>query len=202
MGDFLQKVYATVAILQSRLPPSAALERETLSRLKNHAANCRDLLDAIQDFLCPIHLSREPVDLCQLVAELAEAFRPRCPQIAVAAPQASIPLFGDPERLRQVGRILVENAVEAGSAGLMLQVGTDAAGATAVWECEDLGPGMNPEIENRIFEPFFTTRAGHAGLGLPLARKIVELHDGNINACNSDRSGFKVTITIPTAQDK
>src|SRR5262249_61520139 len=63
VGDFLQKLYASVAILQSRLPPEWDLERDILARLHHRAEQCKELLDAVQDFLCPIYLNPQRIDL-------------------------------------------------------------------------------------------------------------------------------------------
>ena len=61
----------------------------------------------------------------------------------------------------------------------------------------DHGPGVPADLTSRLFSPFFTTRAGHAGLGLALARKVVLLHGGRITADNLPEGGFRATVILP-----
>src|SRR5689334_5882932 len=83
MGDFLQKVYATVAILKTRLPTDAEMEHGLLARLRARAEVCRDVLDAAHDFVCPILLDCGPVDLAELARRLAATARQRYPQLQI-----------------------------------------------------------------------------------------------------------------------
>ena len=71
-------------------------------------------------------------------------------------------------------------------------------------EVADSGPGVPAELEGRIFEPFFTTRAKGTGLGLPIARQIVEAHGGRITAANlagpdGGVAGARFEVTLPLA---
>src|SRR5207248_589699 len=68
VGDLLQAVYSTVAILQDRLAAGSDLERRLLGDLKARAEGCRQELDAIVDLVCPLTLSLTPVDLGQLAS--------------------------------------------------------------------------------------------------------------------------------------
>src|SRR5260370_23184116 len=68
MGDLLQKVYASIAILKDRLPPEREMERGVLNRLWSRSETCRRNLDAAHDFICPMSLDYQPVDLAQIAA--------------------------------------------------------------------------------------------------------------------------------------
>jgi signal transduction histidine kinase len=66
-----------------------------------------------------------------------------------------------------------------------------------VIQIRDTGPGIPEEIREQIFEPFFTTKARGGGLGLPIARRTVELHGGSLSLdCPAD-GGTVVTMTLP-----
>src|ERR1700736_5093178 len=84
VGDFLQKVYASVAILQARLPADWDQERQVLARLRARAEGCRNLVDDVQDFLSPLSLACEPVDLSRIAQSLITAFGPRYPQLEIS----------------------------------------------------------------------------------------------------------------------
>src|SRR4051812_23192703 len=85
LGDFLQKVYASVAILQARLPAEMTVEREVLTRLKAGAEGCKRLVDAVQDFLSPVTLSTETVDLAEVARNLTAVARGRHPKLEIVA---------------------------------------------------------------------------------------------------------------------
>ena len=61
----------------------------------------------------------------------------------------------------------------------------------------DRGPGVEPALLGRIFDPYFSTHDSGTGLGLPIARRIVEEHGGAIHAHNRAGGGLEVAITIP-----
>ncbi|HYH97832.1 MASE1 domain-containing protein [Hyalangium sp.] len=63
----------------------------------------------------------------------------------------------------------------------------------------DSGQGMTPEIQKRIFEPFFTTRATGTGLGLPIVRRIVEGHSGEVEVSSTEGQGTTFTVRLPCA---
>lgn len=201
IGDFLQEVYACVAILQNRLPHDMVSERDVLARLRQRAGACRALLDAVQDLLCPLTLACEVVDLAGLAERLLALARSQHPDVEIVAvanarPTATI----DPQRVAQVGQMLLTNACEFGARRVTLCTATDPGTGEPIWSVTDDGPGIRPELADRLFEPFFTTLAGHAGLGLPLARKLAELHGGRLTAANLPAGGFEATVRFPIGE--
>jgi PAS domain S-box-containing protein len=120
-----------------------------------------------------------------------------------------LPLNLDKSRMEQVFLNLFLNAIDAMPGGGQIKVSTyneeivekkvsHRAGETAVIaEIEDTGTGIPADIIDKIFDPFFTTKRdkGGTGLGLPIVRNIVEMHDGEIKIENIiDRSGVRVTV--------
>jgi signal transduction histidine kinase len=196
LGDFLQKVYASVAILEARLPLEWRTEREVLNRLRDRAEACRELLDEIQDFLCPLTLNRQQVDLAALAAQLTEAACPRYPhlQLRVQAEEPTI-VSADPERMAQVGDRLLANACQAARGQVAFETKTDSGDVQ--WCIRDDGPGISSEVSARLFRPFCSTRPGHVGLGLALAQKLVLLHGGRINIANDPDGGCRCQVWLP-----
>lgn len=198
IGDFLQKVYATVAILQKRLPAECVQERELLRRLRSRAEVCKEQIDAIQDFLCPIHLALEPANLSQIAARAVNSLRPRFPQLDLQVDgDAEVFATGDPPRLARIGCLLLMNACEAAARHVRMTSRQEPGTGDAVWTITDDGPGVSTEVSEQIFQPFFTSRAGHVGLGLTVVQKLVLLHGGQVHAENLPGQGFQVTIRLP-----
>jgi signal transduction histidine kinase len=201
MGDFLQKVYASVAILESRLPAGAKLERDLLARLRGRAESCKQFLDAVQDFLSPLNLDRDPIDLGQLARQLVETARRQYPNLDIVA-ESNGPAFiaADVERMLQVGEALLTNACEAARCRVVFRTDGDPAGQQIEWTIRDDGPGIAPHLKGYLFRPFFTTRPGHPGLGLALAQKLVSLHGGRLTVANLPQGGFCAQVFLPISE--
>jgi signal transduction histidine kinase len=109
---------------------------------------------------------------------------------------------GDPVQIQQVVAHLVENAINAMSAGgkLDVQLGTVEGDALRL-RIADTGKGIPATIRERIFDPFFTTKgqAGQVGLGLSVSHSIVEAHHGRIVVESEEGMGAAVTVLLPAA---
>jgi signal transduction histidine kinase len=110
----------------------------------------------------------------------------------------SLPLAQvDRERMEQALTNLVLNAVEAMLTGGTLSLGLAASDRWLTITVSDTGPGIPPEIQRRIFEPFFTTKARGTGLGLAVARRVIEEHGGTITLVSETGKGATFTIKLP-----
>jgi signal transduction histidine kinase len=112
----------------------------------------------------------------------------------------------DPERLGQALASLMENAVHALTAAnwqppegrqRCIAVRTELTEDKVRVTVADNGCGIPPENLSRIFEPLFTTKNFGVGLGLPLAKQIVEFHGGTIAVASAPGEGSTFTITLP-----
>ncbi|TMQ31030.1 MAG: hypothetical protein E6K70_23355 [Planctomycetota bacterium] len=105
MGDLLQTIYATVAILQKRLPAELELERRVLADLRKRAEGCKQLIDAVHDFIQPLELAPELTDLADLAETLVAAARERVPSLLIEPrPQPVEPALVDGSRLHHGSR--------------------------------------------------------------------------------------------------
>jgi two-component system sensor histidine kinase HydH len=92
---------------------------------------------------------------------------------------------------------LLANAAAAAPAGGEVVVRARATNGTVELAVADDGPGIAPDLRARVFEPVFTTRADGTGLGLAVARQIVEAHGGRIEVGDEPGGGACVSITLP-----
>jgi signal transduction histidine kinase len=162
--------------------------------------------DAMADAL-DISVRQEPVDLAALAAEVVEANRPlaeRKDQALGFAGGEEIALVADPDRLREALDNLVSNAIKYTPRGGRIRVLVSASEARARIAVEDSGPGLSPEDTDRLFARFQrlsakpTAGESSTGLGLSIAKRIVDLHGGTILVDNdSADGGARFTIVLP-----
>jgi two-component system, OmpR family, sensor kinase len=168
------------------------------ARLRAASEAARELLRTSQDLLAVarggLERTLEPrlLDLREVVARIAAEY----PGIEVQAAEAA-QVVGDPERLMQVVRNVVRNAVQAagGNAGVRVVVRGDAD--AYVVEVHDDGPGMSPEARARAFERGFSGGRG-AGVGLAVARSLTEGHGGSLAVASSTPEGTVMAIRLPS----
>jgi len=154
-------------------------------------------------FARPLRLELKPVAVDELFDGALQLAAPDLTreQVQVARPVPTAPLRvrADVDLVRQVLVGLLVNAVEAvGQHGAITLDARDDDGVVAI-EVADSGPGVPAELRTRIFEPFFTTRAKGTGLGLPIARQIVEAHGGKLEVGERRGGGARFVVRLPAA---
>src|SRR5690606_13236282 len=138
-------------------------------------------------------IRRGDVDPAALLRDAAASIE--TDRIRVDAERAPSTWRLDGERMRQVLTNLLENAVQAGDGEVVAAVAR--VGGLLVFEVRDRGEGIPAEELGRIFEPFYTRRLHGTGLGLAVARRLVELHGGTIIADNVPGGGALFRVTVP-----
>jgi two-component system, OmpR family, sensor histidine kinase ChvG len=149
------------------------------------------------------------VDLDALLKEAAEGFRRRADsavEIVLHTPGGPVPVRGRPERLHQVFENLLDNARSFSPTGGTVIVTLERRNGTATVRIDDQGPGIPETHLDRIFDRFFTyrpgephARDGHTGLGLAIAKAIVEGYGGAIRAVNRGEGGARFEVVLPGA---
>lgn len=120
-----------------------------------------------------------------------------------SAADRDMQIYVDPDRIRQVLVNLIGNAVKFTPVGGRVTVSLSLDMNRAVIRVSDTGPGVDPKDLERIFDPFHRVEKsgnpalGGSGLGLHIARVIVEMHKGEIAAAQNDDGGLEVTVRLP-----
>jgi len=111
------------------------------------------------------------------------------------------PVRADPDLVCQVLLGLLSNATAALGPGGEIALEAQRADGAVELSVADSGPGVAPELRQRVFEPFFTTRPRGTGLGLAVARQIVEAHGGRIEVGERAGGGARFVIRLPAASE-
>jgi len=170
------------------------------------------------EYAKPLHLKSRSVNLSVLVQEALQEVRAGWPgsrvKVVQTLPEESLEVLADGFQLRQVFHNLVANAFDAmGGAGtLEVSLGLEASDRGswfgsgpadpepprfAVVRIKDSGRGITPEVRERLFFPFFTTKPGGSGIGLAVAKKIIDSHRGVIDVESDPGAGATFSVKLP-----
>ena len=151
-------------------------------------------------------MAERSVDLGELVTASAQAMRPLAGDRKVALDVEVAPgleVRGNPDQLRQLVVILVDNALRYTREGGRVRVDAQRVDGAAVVAVSDTGIGIDPDALEHVFQRFYRaddarTRAfGGAGLGLSIAEQLVTGHGGRISAESTPGRGSTFTVSLP-----
>jgi two-component system sensor histidine kinase HydH len=120
-------------------------------------------------------------------------------RVYLHAEKAPVTWHLDETKMRQVLSNLLANALQASPEGSTVDVFLSVEGKALRIVVEDSGEGIPEDALDSIFVPFVTTRLHGTGLGLPVARRLVELHGGTLVATNRQEGGARFVMTLPNA---
>jgi two-component system nitrogen regulation sensor histidine kinase NtrY len=160
----------------------------------------RSIASEFSTYSAILQIDPKPGDLTAAITELTEGYRTAPPPGVRVGLETDgpIPARFDAKLLGRAVRNLLENALRAAAAGggeVLVRIEKENSHARIA--VTDNGPGVRPENLPRIFDPYFSTHDTGTGLGLPIARRVVEEHGGHITARNRTEGGLEVVITLP-----
>ncbi|MCW2987347.1 MAG: hypothetical protein JWM24_285 [Solirubrobacterales bacterium] len=162
-----------------------------------------DLLDLSQLDAGAMEMQARSVDLGALAREVTREFGARAElrgsRLQLRTPAHPAVALGDPDRVRQIIRILLDNALTHTPEGTEVTVTTYSVNRRAELTVSDEGSGIPQRVQNRIFERFYTAdKAGGSGLGLAIATELAQRMDGRITI-SSSRRFTAFTLDLPPA---
>ncbi|MFN7995959.1 MAG: ATP-binding protein [Bryobacteraceae bacterium] len=180
---------------------------ENLGIIERESKRCGDIMRNLLTFARQAPSHREPNDLNALIGRAMVLVRHQAELLGIEIRsnfQDDLPpVFCDAGQVQQTVLVLLVNATEAMPHGGFLEVSTemDAAGEHARIRVRDSGMGIPPEVLPQIFDPFFTTKEEQqrTGLGLAVARSIIEQHGGEITVESSPGKGTEFVVALPVA---
>jgi len=184
--------------------------RELLADIVADGQRAREVVQGIRNMVRKSEASHAPVDMKDVIRDLlrivrADAIARKVNLAAEVDPNPGV-VMADRVQLLQVLLNLTMNAFEAVTvmrpdARRVVVRADRVKGGTICVSVRDSGPGFPEGITDQLFEPFFSTKAEGTGMGLAIARSIVEAHGGTLSAKNCEGSGALFTICLPEARE-
>ena len=182
---------------------------ETLGDIIKESRLANAIVVEVLEFVRPIRLQVEPLLVSEVVRDAVDGLEYGASQVRVSVEPDVPELMADHSQLRQLLTNLMTNAIEAMGPGGRVNVrvsrlldesesgsGVPSQGQVVI-EVHDQGPGISEDDLERIFSPFFTTKPQGTGLGLSIVRKVVDAHDGIIEATSAPGRGTTFRVTLP-----
>ncbi|WP_224361095.1 sensor histidine kinase [Hyalangium versicolor] len=180
-------------LLAEALPEGRS--RIKAERVVKEALRMEDLTTSLLAFVRTGDIHRQQTDPVAIVRAAAEEVDSRRIELDSGTAPDSWSL--DAARMQQVLSNLLRNAVQASPEGAQVFARISTEDKALLYEVRDVGTGIPPGQEATIFEPFHTNRPLGNGLGLAVARRVVELHGGSIQASNHPAGGALFRVRIP-----
>ena len=207
LGAILTNAETADAILNSPSPDIAEL-KDIVKDILQDDRRAGEVIRRMRSLLKKAPFEVKKIDLNDLVRETVEflstlAIGRKVELISMITPDA-LPILGDRIQLQQVILNLFVNGIDAmkdtPSENRTITIRTSRVENFAQLSVSDRGPGIPDDKLKEVFEPFFTSKAEGMGMGLSIARTIIEAHNGLIWAKNRDHGGASFRIRLPLAR--
>ncbi len=204
LGSILTNAETAAAILQSSSPDIAEL-KDIVKDILQDDRRASEVIRRMRSLLTKAPFELKSLDLNDVARETVEflsalAVGRKFELVSVITPDA-LPILGDRIQLQQVILNLVVNGIDAmkdtPAENRIISIRTSRVENFGELSVSDRGPGIPEDKLKEVFEPFFTTKAEGMGMGLSIARTIIEAHHGLISARNRDHGGASFRIRLP-----
>jgi signal transduction histidine kinase len=191
----------TILGFASRIRSGKTNTDTAIQRIIHSAENMEKIVNGTLDFAKPIQLNLKTEDVTHVVRLTCEACRTKAEErkitLSIHHPPDPVHAFIDGFNLQRVLANLITNAIEASDSGKTVVTNVEHEKNDVIIKVKDFGMGMDQETLECIFIPFYSKKDTGTGLGMTIARKIVEGHNGKIHVKSRPGLGTEVTIKLP-----
>jgi signal transduction histidine kinase len=196
----LNVVKTSVFYLLNARNPTPEKKSEHLQRIERQVTMADGVITALSNFAKLPVPNLRPFPLGSCIQEVLElnALPDSC-QVTIDCPKDLPPVLGDPDQVRIVLGNLVRNAREAMPGGGQLSIAARQQTPLVEVAVSDTGVGIEPDLLSRIMEPLYSTKARGLGLGLAIARAILEKINGGLRVTSEPGRGSTFTMSLQAA---
>ncbi len=173
--------------------------KESTSYIVMEVDNLRKIAQDFLETSKKASLQKETLDLKETIKETIDPYKSILSErITFKETFQKQDLFfsGDKAKIKTVFRNILTNAIESIKDKGVIEIKASSKNNEIHLKISDTGQGIKKNMLDTIFEPYFSTKEGGTGLGLPIAKKILEDHGGSIKASPNTPAGLKITITL------
>lgn len=219
MADLSHELRTPLGVLNGELEAMEdgvrPLTRESLQSLQAEVFTLNKLVSDLYDLSLAeagaMTFQHTPLDLVELLRAVAPAYEQRLADAGIALDlhfkAKELVVRGDARRIKQLICNLLENSLRYTDPGGVLVITLAQNAQQAVMTFSDSAPGVDPDHLERIFDRFYRVEgsrsraSGGAGLGLAICRRIIEAHEGRIDARNSPLGGLLMTVRLALSRE-
>ena len=191
-------------MLQRRLSDKSE-ERDICEEMIRRTLALNETVKHILLYSRPYTFERKSTSMNALVSEVLASLAddPEFEQIEITCVLPETLVSCDPDLMRSVFLNLFQNAAQAmqGKGTIKISQADPGSEGYFVITVSDSGSGIDPDLSEKVFEPFFSMKSGGTGLGLPIVKRIVELHGGSVSLRRSAMEGLEVVVLLPMPSD-
>jgi PAS domain S-box-containing protein len=193
----LQGITTATYLLRNDDSLTKEQQQETIQRIDDSVDKSNKIINDLLDYSREIHPALEEVSPKEIIRTALEAVKIPAP-IQVQDQSQEWPVITvDSEKVRRVFINLITNAVDAMPNGGTLTIGSQESNDFVQFKVSDTGTGLDKQILENLWKPLQTTKAKGMGLGLPICKRIIDAHGGEITAESNAAEGTTFTIRLP-----
>ena len=198
----LQRSQACLDVLGARLTGDEE-SLDLLAGIQRSQDELHRLYEEVREYAAPVNITPEPCVISDVVRraweDVSQLLNGRTAHIVEQGATNALQCKADPFALRQVFRNILENSARSCDGELQIEVKytVDQQSDCIQIAFRDNGPGIPPENAAKVFDSFFTTRSDGTGLGMAIARRIMQAHRGSISVNTGVSSGAEFIVALP-----
>ena len=198
----LNSIALHLEVLRARFGNQDNEAKQEIDVISTEITRLDRVVKTFLDFTKPVDLLLSDVEAIDLAKEIATLVKPeaaaRNVEVLVESEPGLLLLRADRDLLKQALLNVVGNALDAMRKGGRIRIGVKRAGKECVFSVADQGTGIPPELRDKIFNLYFTTKGKGSGIGLAMAFRVVQLHNGTIDFASEPGSGTTFWIRFPS----
>lgn len=175
---------------------------EIVGNIKEQVDYINKIVSDLHDYTRPLEPELVRTEVRQLIENVLSTMKlPKTVQVSITIEDGFPKLMLDPKMMRQVFADLITNAIEAMPKEGKIAIEASMKENVAYIRIRDTGVGVPKDILNKIFLPLFTTKPSGTGFGLPVCKRLVEIHGGSIMVNSLEEKGSTFTVKLPLKRD-
>jgi len=197
----LKNPLINVTAAAQRLEKGTSSADQAIMAVRGAVARMEQIMNVALDFAKPLQLNCKEQDATSLIRELLQASTAKAElegvELSVNVTAQRLMVMVDQAYLERALVNLVNNAIEASQQGQSVSIRLFKRNDVGIIKIRDHGKGMDEETLKHLFIPFYSKKGSGTGLGMAVAKKIIEEHEGRITVKSRLAAGTKITVYLP-----